>query len=208
MTSRGATVGGAEIGVVLPSEWMRVPLDVPEFEAFVSDHLARLDANGSSQPVPRDRVEQALRQLHAGCRRGDVGLAAIMTLTVGADPVVATCTLMALTQQALGTRLPLTAHTLAAALSRTADAHALVDLPCGQAARVARQTMTPAGPDGTAVPVYVEHTLVPFDGGRQAAALTCSALNTHHIAAMSELFGAIADSLRLPARDDRSTGSP
>lgn len=186
-----------ELGVVLPAAWVRVPLDQAAFEAFVDAQLADVPVDAPW----RRPLEQTLRRFHAACRDAGAVLAAVLVLADADEPVVATCTLATLTQAALGTALPLTAHTVAAALASAGHTPQLVDLPCARAVRIARQEgSTVAGVDAPAA--SVEHTLVPFDDGRRVAVLTCGTPSTGYTDALQGLFAEVARSLtvRSPAR--------
>lgn len=195
-------------GLALPPEWVRLPLDPHEFERFARRQRRAMAAHGSlSRPAQR-QFELVLRQLRNDCARHDVSLVAVFATPVagerGTPPALlaATCTLAVLTQRGLATDLPLTVHTVLAALTRGADAGCAdverpvaVELPAGSAVKLVRRHR--AGPDPGALELFAEHFLVPYDDGRRAAALSLATPNVDLADAMRGLFDELANSLRL-----------
>jgi hypothetical protein len=206
-------------GLALPAEWVRLPLRRDdEFEAFVRLQRRRLSEHGDLSRTAERRLELALRQLRNTCVREQITLAAMFAVPVddeSADLLAGTCTLGTVSQARLGTELPLTVNTLAAAISRFGPATtggvevaeleppAQVTLPAGLAVKLVRlHTLPPDPATRERLQLFAEHYLVPFDGGRRAAALTFATPNVELARPLSTLFDEIAASFRMFAGDD------
>lgn len=232
-------------GVALPPEWIRVPLDTAGFEGFVREQRARLTAPGGVSRTAERQFELILRQLRNDCRRENVTLAALMALPIagsgelidleragGADAptpadvvgvLAATCTISAISTASVGTDLPLTVHTIAAAMARRPDTTdegvevidletpAIITLPAGPAVKLVRVHRHPSralqlAPGGRGGPTHLEifahHVLVPYDDGRRAAVVTFSSPNCDLARPLSELFDEIAATFRMFGGDD------
>jgi len=138
---------------------------------------------------------------------GDVGPEDVTGL------LAATCTVSVMTQDTLATELPLTLATMAAAVARPAGAEgaarrgidvadleppALVALPAGPAVRLMRQH-THHDVAGHRLKVFVHQSLVPYDDGRRAAVVSFATPHTDLARPLTDLFDAIAVTLRLYA---------
>jgi hypothetical protein len=205
-------------GLALPAEWLRLPLGRDDFEPFVRLQRRRLAEHAELSRTAQRRFELVLRQLRNTCLREMITLAAMFAVPVddeSTDLLAATCTLGTVSQDALGTDLPLTVNTLAAALSRFGPATtegveladleppAQVALPAGPAVKLVRLHTLPPDPVSRArLQLFAEHYLVPFDRGRRAAALTFATPNVELARPLSTLFDEIAASFRMFAGDD------
>lgn len=189
--------------VDLSHGWACLPRGRPAFERLVRQQRRRLAARGDLSAADRRGVELALRQAWADAVPDDVHVAAVLVTTVGAaeglQPSVATCTLATLDRRRVGTELPLTVHTILAALTRSEPppgvAPETVELGCGPAVRLVRML---AG-DDVGVPWLSVAFLVPYDAGERAALLTFGAPNIERSDRLMERFDDVARSLQVVA---------
>lgn len=221
-------------GLALPPDWVRFPVGGADFEEFVRGQRRRLATEGVIDRTAQRQFELMMRHVRSDCRRADVTMAATMHLPLdgpgddrhdgdGADGtglLAASCTISSMSQAALGTDLPLTVHTIAAAMSRQASsdsdgveiatlaAPVVVELPAGEAVKLVRlHTFTgsdrhEAGASPQRLSVYVQHFLVPYDDGRFAALITFSTPTPEYAEPLGELFDEMAATFRMFAGDD------
>jgi hypothetical protein len=170
-----------------------------------------------------------MRQLRNDCGRANVKMVAVMLATIDEPEVVAatdelpqpdagllsaTCTISAMSRAALGSDLPLTENTIAAAMSRPPDAAAdgveivdldppaIVTLPAGSAVKLVRlHTFPPDSKTRQRLAVFVQHVLVPYDNGERAAVLTFSSPTPAYARPLGELFDTMTETFRLFAGD-------
>ena len=189
--------------VDLSDGWARLPRDRADFERLIRQQRRRLAERNDLSAADRRRVELVLRQAWVDGAHDDAHLAAVLVATVGtADescPSVATCTLATLDRRRLGSELPLTVHTILAALTRSEPppdvAPETVELECGPAVRLVRML---AG-DDAGVPWLSVAFLVPYDAGERAAVLTFGSPNSEHSELLTERFDHVARSLQVVA---------
>jgi len=216
-------------GIALPPDWVRFPLD-DDFEEFVRGQRQRLADEVDLSRTAQRRFELVMRQLRNDCKRERVTMVAALLLPIddageiadgehgsgeAAGLLAATCTISAINRAGLGTELPLTVNTIAAAMSRQpattpdgteiADLEppARIDLPAGPAVRLVRLHTYPPHPETRQrLTLFVEHYLVPYDEGQNAAVVTFASPNSEVAKPLSELFGEVAHTFRTFAGDD------
>lgn len=209
-------------GIVLPDTWIRIPLDDLDFEEFVRGQRRRLAKDGELTPTATRQLELLMRQLRNDCQRANVSLAGTLishieqteTLPDGdeIDPglLTATCTISTVDRDAMGSRLPLTVNTIAAAMGRQPEPDddgvvianlakpEIVTLPAGQAVKLVRlHTHPPSVATGEKLAVFAQHVLVPFDAGQQAAVVTFSTVSVSYSRPLSRLFDRMMETFRM-----------
>lgn len=227
---RDATRAVDSFGIALPPDWVRFPIGSADFEEFVRLQRKRLAEHGELSKTAQRQFELVLRQVRNDCARENVTLAALVVVPLDPDSptgevrqvpaerlalLSATCTISVLTQASLGTDLPLTANTIAAAMARqpgtdsdgvevvNLEAPERIDTAAGRAVKLVRLHTYPPQPETQQrLSVFVQHLLVPYDDGRRAAALTFSTPNADYAKPLSELFDEIAATFRMFADDD------
>lgn len=216
--------------IALPPEWVRIPLG-SDFEEFARAQRARMAENGELPKTAQRQLELMLRQLRNDCVRSEVTLAALtMTLvesetglevtefdpesTTKTELLSATCTLSSVSRSGLGTHLPLTANTIAAALSRIrdhADGTEIVNLeppetlktPAGSAAKAIRLVTFPPAPiTRQRLTLFTQNFFVPYDDGDRAAVISFSSPTITFARPLSALFDAIMLTFRMYGGDD------
>jgi hypothetical protein len=228
-----ATVQAAPVdsfGIALPPDWVRFPLEGADFEAFVRLQRARLAESGQLSKTAQRQFELVMRQIRNDCERENVTLAALLaapidpdspTGEVGPEPgdnlhlLSATCTLSTVTQGSLGTDLPLTVNTIAAAMGREPGADedgveavnleppARIELAAGRAVKLVRLHTYPPHPETRQrLSVFAQHLFVPYDAGRRAAVITFSTPNVEYAKPLSGLFDEMAATFRMFGGDD------
>jgi hypothetical protein len=216
-------------GIALPPDWVRFPLE-GDFEEFVNLLRKRLAESGQLSKTAQRQFELVMRQIRNDCQRENVTLAAVLaapidpdspTGEVGPDPgdnlhlLSATCTLSIVTQGSLGTDLPLTVNTIAAAMGRqpgtdddgvevvNLDPPARVELPGGRAVKLVRLHTFPPHPETRQrLALFAQHVMVPYDDGRRAAVITFSTPNPEYAKPLSGLFDEMAATFRMFGGDD------
>lgn len=216
-------------GIALPPEWVRFPLG-DDFEQFVRSQRTRLAETAQLSRTAERRFELVMRQLRNDCQREGVSLVAALVLPIDADGELAggehgdtaaagllavTCSISSINRAGLGTDLPLTVNTIAAAMARQAattgdgteianlEAPARVALPGGPAVRLVRLHTYPPHPETRQrLKLFVEHVIVPYDDGQNAAVVTFASPNPEFAQPLSELFGEIAKTFRTFAGDE------
>lgn len=225
-------------GIALPPEWLRIPLD-EDFEEFARVQRQRMAAEGGLSITAQRQFELTLRQLRNDCRRADVSLAATLFALIepdseggtdnlgetetaeseaepdnGDDLLSATCTISSTSRAALGSELPLTVNTLAAALARTPESDDgtdvvnleppdIVDTEAGRAVKVVRLiTLPPAPVTRERLALFTQHFFVPFDDGQRAAVVTFGSPSTSYARPLSALFDAMMSTFRMYGGDD------
>jgi hypothetical protein len=222
MSERGTTAVPVDsFGIALPADWVRFPLDWSDFEQFVRLQRKRLADTGDLPKTAQRQFELLMRQVRNDCRRENVTLAALLAAPI--DPraegeialLSATCTISVVTQASLGTDLPLTVNTIAAAMGRqpgpdgdgveivNLDPPARVELPAGRAVKLARLHTFPPEPETLQrLVVFAQHVMVPYDDGRRAAVITFSTPNSEYAKPLSGLFDQMAATFRMFGGDD------
>lgn len=189
--------------LVLPAEWLRVPLDAAAFERFARRQRRRLAAEATwSRPAQR-QFANVLQELRNSAVRHGVVLAAVSVSAGGAGAAqvvrAAACMLATVDRSALATTLPLTVHTLLAAAARSGggievDPPAAIELPGGAAVRLVRHHVDST--DGR-VHLLGAYYLIPHGDGARAAVLTLTTPNVELGNSMLAEFARIAGTLRL-----------
>jgi hypothetical protein len=216
-------------GIALPPEWARFPLESGEFEAFVRLQRQRLANEAQLSRTAQRKFELIMRQLRNDCGRASVKMVAVMLATIDEPEVVegvddldqpdagllsATCTISAMSRASLGSDLPLTENTIAAAMRRPPaadddgveivdlDPPIIVTLPVGNAVKLVRlHTFPPDSQTWQRLAVFVQHLLVPYDNGERAAVLTFSSPTPAYAKPLSVLFDTMSETFRLFAGD-------
>lgn len=213
-------------GIALPPEWVRFPLDGSDFEEFVELQRRRLADEAELSRTGQRQFELIMRQLRNDCERSSVTMAAVLLATIeeatdiGDGEVVesgllsATCTISSMSRTSLGSELPLTENTLAAAMSRepatdddgieivNLDPPAIVDLPAGKAVKLVRlHTFPPDTLTRQRLAVFAQHFFVPFAEGERAVVLSFSSPTPSYAKPLSSLFDAMAQTFRMFAGD-------
>jgi hypothetical protein len=221
-------------GIALPPEWTRFPLENGDFEAFVQLQRHRLANEAQLSRTAQRQFELLMRQLRNDCGRANVKMVAVMLATIDdpdpdpdpdpePDPepdqpnaglLSATCTISAMSRASLGSDLPLTENTIAAAMSRgpvagddgveivDLDPPAIVTLPVGRAVKLVRlHTFPPDAKTRQRLAVFAQHVLVPYDNGERAAVLSFSSPTPAYAKPLSALFDAMSKTFRLFAGD-------
>jgi len=220
-------------GIALPPEWARFPLEDGDFQDFVRLQRQRLANEAELSRTGQRQFELIMRQLRNDCGRANVKMVAVMLVTIDASPVTtddaaqhshvasppagllsATCTISAMSRASLGSDLPLTENTIAAAMSRQPatsddgveivdlDPPAIVDLPVGKAVKLVRLHTFPPDPrTRQRLAVFAQHMLVPYDNGERAAVLSFSSPTPANAKPLSALFDAMSETFRLFAGD-------
>ena len=198
----------------LPAAWVRVPLDAVAFERFARWQRRRLAAEAAwSRPAQR-RFAVVLQQLRNDAARHGVALASVWASASGADTAqgvrAATCMLATVDRSALATTLPLTVHTLLAAVTRSGggidvEPPAAIELPGGAAVRLVRHHTDPT--DGR-VQLLGAHYLFPHGDGARAAVLNLATPNVELGDPMLAEFARIAGTLRLLNPAQRARADP
>lgn len=228
---RAAPVDSVDsFGIALPPDWVRFPLDGSEFDDFVRLQRTRMAEFGQLSKTAQRQFELMLRQVRNDCARDNVSLAAILGVPLdpdsptgepGATPganlslLSATCTISVMTQATLGTDLPLTVNTLAAAMGRqpgtdddgvdvvNLDPPERIESPAGPAVKLVRLHTFPPQPDTRRrLSVFAQHLLVPYDNGTRAVVVTFSTPNVDYAKPLSELFDEIGATFRMFGGDD------
>lgn len=216
-------------GIALPPEWARFPLEDGDFEAFVRLQRQRLANEAELSRTAQRQFELIMRQLRNDCGRASVKLVAVMLATIDEpDGVVhsdaldspnagllsATCTISAMSRASLGSELPLTENTIAAAMSRQPtrsddgvdivdlEPPVIVTLAAGRAVKLVRlHTFPPDSHTRQRLAVFAQHLLVPYDNGERAAVLSFSSPTPAYAKPLSALFDAMSETFRLFAGD-------
>lgn len=140
-------------------------------------------------------------------------------LRVEAGLLSASCTIGALTRSRLGSDLPLTVNTIAAAMGRIApsqdpgtdgaaevvdlDPPTIVDLPAGRAVRLVRlHTWAPDPVTRQRPALFAQHLVIPYDDGERAAVVTFASPTQTYARPLAALFDAMAQTFRMFAGDD------
>ena len=217
-------------GIALPPDWVRFPLDGSEFEDFVRLQRKRLSEFGQLSKTAQRQFELVLRQVRNDCARDNVTLAAVLAVPLdpdsptgeaGARPsenlalLAATCTISVMTQGSLGTDLPLTVNTLAAAMGRqpgvdedgveavNLDPPERIETAAGPAVKLVRLHTFPPQPETLRkLSVFAQHLILPYDGGRRAVVVTFSTPNVDYAKPLSSLFDEIGATFRMFGGDD------
>ncbi len=217
-------------GIALPPDWVRFPLDGGEFEDFVRLQRKRLNEFGQLSKTAQRQFELVLRQVRNDCARDNVSLAAVLAVPLdpdsptgepGAAPgqnlalLAATCTISVMTQGSLGTDLPLTVNTLAAAMGRqpgvdedgveavNLDPPERIEMAAGPAVKLVRLHTFPPQPETLRkLSVFAQHLILPYDSGRRAVVVTFSTPNVDYAKPLSSLFDEIAATFRMFGGDD------
>ncbi len=229
--SAGSSAAAVDsFGIALPPDWVRFPLDGSDFEDFVRLQRKRISEAGQLSKTAQRQLELVLRQVRNDCARDNVSLAAILAVPLDPDSptgepgptpspnlslLSATCTISVMTQGSLGTDLPLTVNTLAAAMGRqpaagddgveiaNLDPPERFDSPAGPAVKLVRLHTFPPQPETMRkLSVFAQHLLVPYDDGRRAVVVTFSTPNVDYAKPLSELFDEIAATFRMFGGDD------
>jgi len=207
-------------GIALPPEWVRFPVD-GDFEDFVRGQRRRLADEAQLSKTAQRQFELIMRQLRNDCRRSNVTLAAAMFAvidepaefddgeTVEAGLLAASCTISSLSRAALGSELPLTVNTIAAAMTRdpaaddgveivNLDPPAIVDLAAGRAVKLVRLHTHPPSPTTLErLAVFVQHVMVPYDDGERAAVVSFASPTPAYARPLSSLFDAMVGTFRM-----------
>lgn len=210
------------LGLVFPPEWVRFPLGEGDFEQFVTAQRRRLAEETTLSRTAQRQYELLMRQLRNDCQRSDVTLAAVMNAAIeddGSDPsgtglLAAACTVSTMSKAALGTELPLTVNTIAAAMAReptgedgveivNLDAPVIVDLQAGRGVKLVRLHTFPPNPDTLERgAVFVQHFLVPYDDGQRAAVVTFASPTPAYAKPLSGLFDQMMTTFAMFAGDE------
>lgn len=218
-------------GIALPAEWIRFPLESGDFESFVRGQRERLAVETELNRTAQRQFELLMRQLRNDCQRSNVTLAATLLAPIeevvgddaggvandddhGAGLLSATCTISSMSKAGMGTDLPLTVNTIAAAMGRepakddevevvNLDAPAIVEIPVGPAVKLVRLHTFPPHPETRQrLAVFAQHFLVPYDQGKRAAVVTFSTPVPAYAKPLSELFDQMMLTFRMFAGDD------
>jgi len=215
-------------GIALPPEWVRFPLADGDFDEFVKLQRNRLAAEAKLSRTAQRQFEIIMRQLRNDCERASVTLAAILNVTVQPDDLAAngvdaedaagllaaTCTISSLSQASLGSDLPLTVNTIAAAMARQPETDdeveianleppARIEIPAGPAVKLVRLHTFPPHPETRQrLAIFAHHVLVPYDAGRRAAVITFSTPNPEYAKPLSGLFDEMVSTFRMFGGDD------
>lgn len=215
------TTTGYEIS--LPEGWQAVPLG-PGFEDYVREQQAELAEHDELTPTARRRMELLMRQLRNSCRRSNVTMAACLIAVIDEDVDVdgvtipqglltASVTASTVSKASLGTDLPITVNTTAAALAlqredadddiRIVDLEApeLIDMPAGRVVQTQRlHHYTALQTSGEQLSVYAQQFLLPFGSGEYAAVVNFTSATVEYAKPLSRLFTEMMKTFRL--RDD------
>lgn len=223
-------------GLALPPEWVRFPLEDGDFEEFVAGQRRRLQDEARLSRTAQRQFEVLMRQLRNDCRRSEVTMVAVMNVAIvdddtngdtGDDPddaadddadaslLAAACTISAMSKASLGSDLPLTTNTIAAAMGRepkdpdeqveivNLDPPATVEIPAGRAVKLVRLHTYPTRPDDLTRPsIFVQHFLVPYDDGEFAAVATFASPTPAYAQPLSGLFDQMMLTFRMFAGDE------
>lgn len=207
-------------GIVLPEDWMRIPLEADEFEAFARGQRRRLSGDGEMSRTAARQFELLLRQLRGDALREHVTLAASMIVllddspddegeTVEAGLLTAACTISSIDRCSMGSDLPLTVNTIAAAMGRTPpvdddgaeisnlEPPEIVDLPAGQTVRLVRLHRYPTSEVGEQLNVFAQHFFVPFGDGQRSALASFSSVTPEYARPLSRLFDHMMETFRM-----------
>ena len=207
-------------GIVLPVDWMQVPLESAEFEQFVRGQRRRLAADGELSATASRQFELLMRQMRNDALREKVTLAATMIVVLAdsvddaGEPVesgllTAVCTISTIDRHDLGSELPLTVNTIAAAMGRTPpvgddgveisnlEPPEIIELTEGRAVKLVRLHRYPTATIGETLPVFAQHVLVPFDDGQRAAVVTFSSVTPRYAKPLSRLFDRMTETFRM-----------
>lgn len=207
-------------GIALPDDWFRIPLEGDEFETFANQQRRRIRVELDLSPTGARQFELLIRQLRNDCRREHVTLAAVMALGIeqpstldgtDVDPglLTAACTISSIDRTDMGSELPLTVNTIAAAMSRTPESDdgieitnlekpSITELPAGQAVRLVRtQTHPPSAVLGERLTMFAQHYLVPFGEGQRAAVVTFTSASPQYARPLSKLFEQMIRTFRM-----------
>lgn len=210
-------------GIALPPEWVRFPLG-DDFAEFLRVQRRRLESEAQLGRTAQRRVELVTRQLRDDCLRQRVVLVAALLLPIDDECdgsvglLAATCTISSITRAELGTELPLTVNTIAAAMARqpavtddgtevaNLEPPARIVLPAGPAVKLVRLHTSPPDPQTRQrLQLFVEHVLVPYDGDDKAAVVTLASPNIELATSLGDLFAGIFDTFRTFAGDQPTT---
>lgn len=135
-------------------------------------------------------------------------------ISEGDDLLSATCTISSISRASLGSDLPLTVNTLAAALTRIPEKDDgtevanleppdIVDTEAGRAVKVVRLvTLPPAPVTRERLALFTQHFFVPFDEGQRAVVITFASPSTAYAQPLSALFDAMMSTFRMYGGDD------
>lgn len=210
-------------GIALPPEWVRFPLGDGDFEEFARVQRARLTKEAHLSRTAQRQFELVMRQLRNDCSRANITMVAVMLATIDdgdrtdvadAGLLSATCTISTMTRASLGSDLPLTENTIAAAMKRQPTANddgieivdldppVIVTLPAGKAVKLVRlHTFPPDHHTRRRLAVFAQHILVPYDNGERAAVLSFSSPTPAYAKPLSALFDAMTETFRLFSGD-------
>ena len=204
------------IGLRLPEMWSEYPLDEREFRA----QLSNLVAEATEAPdISRAQVRQ-FEMFLVGVR--DLALGANVILSSGfvdseaadssGQPIAGTVFVSMLTREDLGTDIPLTTDLVIASLARRAkesESQFQVDeieppkkvetagLPAVKTVRLLRSKSAQQ-----TLKVFVQSIFVPVANGEGVVAMQFGTPNVELASDFSDLFDAIADTLRVLTSDE------
>lgn len=214
----------------LPATWRRVPTNADELKRTIREKMDPLEWAGLSV-VQRRNIELFSERVAADLRRTDAKLAAVFAEIVSADEgaadgtdpqgaLLAALLVSSMTRQAIGSKLPLTANIIQAAMSKGISDEAdvvlaatrvtrlappsVVRLSSGDACRIIR--LHENGHGSSKMATFTETYFIPVpDDYESLLVLLFATPNVKESATFSQLFAEIADHVKMYREGESTT---
>lgn len=219
MTDATSTTQADSYGLVVPQQWVEIPVDDEGFDRYSRDLRRQLAALDGWNKTAERRLDLLFSQLRNDIAVGNVRMAAVWAQAIedlNGEPgiMIAGVALSKLVAAELTPNVPsVSTDRLMVSLSQpssAADGERIVDLEAparivlahaGEAVRLKRMYERELSVLDT-LRYYAQSYLVPHDDGAAICVVQFTTLNVEEASLLDELFEAIAQSLRIFGPDD------